>query len=83
MMVLPVHRGDLVTLQPAEQAGLNRTLRVVTAPVAPVMVTLTNSLHVVPLAGRTALLETSSVPVPISLSLLSLSVYSTVRPWTQ
>ncbi|MBT2546413.1 hypothetical protein J7E99_38585 [Streptomyces sp. ISL-44] len=77
------HGAGVVALQPAEQEALNFTFTVVTAPVAPVMVTATFSFHFVPLAGRTALLETFSVPVPTSLPLVSLSVYSTVRLYTQ
>ncbi|GGR58855.1 hypothetical protein GCM10015536_74190 [Streptomyces griseomycini] len=81
--VFPYHGALVVALQPAEQADLNFTFKVVTSPVAPVMVTLTSSLQVVPLAGRTALVQTSSVPVPTGLPPASLSVYSTVRPYMQ
>lgn len=60
-----------VAVQPVPQAARNLALRAVTSPDAAVIVTVTCSLHVVPLAGSDALVEIVRVPRPSSAPLLS------------
>lgn len=67
----PYQGAVVVVVQPVPQEARNFALRAVTSPLALAIVTVTCSFQVVPVPGRVALVETSRVPRPSSLPLLS------------